>query len=93
VLYLGEINDSQNLAWRKSVEAFLEDQPGQPPVTLALLRDQNQTDPRLNFLSEGQRQRIEEQQKTVAEWRQSLRSQDIPEDDVNKQIKALQGRA
>jgi transposase len=36
VLYLGEINDSQNLAWRKSVAAFLEGQPDQPPATLAL---------------------------------------------------------
>lgn len=36
VLYLGEINDSQNLAWRKSIEAFLEDQPDVPPTTLAL---------------------------------------------------------
>jgi len=36
VLYLGEINDSQNLAWRKSVEAFLEDQPEAPPTTMAL---------------------------------------------------------
>jgi hypothetical protein len=35
VLYLGEINDSQNLAWRKSVAAFLEGQPDQPPATLA----------------------------------------------------------
>lgn len=36
LLYLGEINDSQNLAWRKSLEAFLEDQPHVPPTTLAL---------------------------------------------------------
>ena len=35
MLYLGEINDSQNLAWRKSVAAFLEGQPDQPPATLA----------------------------------------------------------
>ena len=39
VLYLGEINDSQNLAWRKSIEAFLEDQPEVPPSTLALFPD------------------------------------------------------
>jgi len=36
VLYLGEINDSQSLAWRKSMAAFLEDQPEAPPTTLAL---------------------------------------------------------
>jgi transposase len=36
VLYLGEINDSQSLAWRKSMAAFLEDQPAAPPATLAL---------------------------------------------------------
>src|ERR1700751_1380304 len=29
VLYLGEINDSQELAWRKSIEAF-EDGPARP---------------------------------------------------------------
>ncbi len=39
VLYLGEINDSQNLAWRKSIEAFLENQPDGPPSTLALFPD------------------------------------------------------
>ena len=39
VLYLGEINDSQNRAWRKSIEAFLEDQPEEPPATLALFPD------------------------------------------------------
>jgi hypothetical protein len=39
VLYLGEINDGQNLAWRKSIEAFLEDQPEVPPATLALFPD------------------------------------------------------
>ena len=39
VLYLGEINDSQNLAWRKSIAAFLEDQPEVPPTTLALFPD------------------------------------------------------
>ncbi len=39
VLYLGEINDSQNLAWRKSIAAFLEDQPEVPPATLALFPD------------------------------------------------------
>src|SRR5512133_1522577 len=39
VLYLGEINDSQNLAWRRSVEAFLEDQPDGSPATLSLFPD------------------------------------------------------
>ena len=39
VLYLGEINDSQNVAWRKSIAAFLEDQPEVPPATLALFPD------------------------------------------------------
>jgi transposase len=39
VLYLGEINDSQNLAWCKSVEAFLEDQPDAPSSTLSLFPD------------------------------------------------------
>jgi transposase len=39
VLYLGEINDSQSLAWRKSIDAFLEDQPDAPPSTLALFPD------------------------------------------------------
>lgn len=34
VLYLGEINDSQELAWRKSIEAF-EDGAAQPrPLSL-----------------------------------------------------------
>jgi transposase len=36
VLYLGEINDSQNAAWRKSIEAFLEEKPDLPSATLAL---------------------------------------------------------
>lgn len=36
VLYLGEINDTQSLAWRKSIEAFLENQPDAPPATLSL---------------------------------------------------------
>jgi transposase len=36
VFYLGEINDSQELAWRKSVEVFQDKDPQQPPVTMAL---------------------------------------------------------
>jgi len=35
VLYLGEINSSQQLAWRKSIEVFDETQP-QAPRTMAL---------------------------------------------------------
>jgi transposase len=35
VLYLGEINSSQQLAWRKSIEVFEETQP-QAPRTMAL---------------------------------------------------------
>ena len=54
------------------------------------LQDREQTDPRLSFLSEEQRQRIEEQQKAVSELRQSLSLQGIPEADVNMQMKSLQ---
>ena len=36
VLYLGEINDSQQLAWRKSVEMFPEEEPRRAPTTAAL---------------------------------------------------------
>ena len=35
VLYLGEINSSQQLAWRKSIEVFDEARP-QAPRTIAL---------------------------------------------------------
>ena len=45
VLYLGEINDSQSLAWRKSVEAFLEDQPDGPASTLSLFSDDRVASP------------------------------------------------
>lgn len=34
VLYLGEINDSQELAWRKSIEAFEEGTAQPRPLTL-----------------------------------------------------------
>src|SRR4030088_206881 len=34
VLYLGEINDTQELAWRRSIEVFEEG--GTPPRTLSL---------------------------------------------------------
>ena len=37
VLYLGEINDSQELAWRKSIEAFADG--GKRPQTLSLFPD------------------------------------------------------
>jgi transposase len=37
VLYLGEINDSQELAWRKSIEVFEEGRPH--PTTLSLFPD------------------------------------------------------
>jgi transposase len=37
VLYLGEINDSQELAWRKSIEVFEEGRPY--PTTLSLFPD------------------------------------------------------
>jgi len=36
VLYLGEINDSQELAWRKSIELFAGEKPGRVPITAAL---------------------------------------------------------
>jgi len=36
VLHLGEINDSQQLAWRKSVEMFSEQAPHGTPTTAAL---------------------------------------------------------
>src|ERR1035437_5634325 len=36
VLYLGEINDSQQLAWRKSVELFPEPEPHGTPTAAAL---------------------------------------------------------
>ena len=36
VLYLGEINDSQELAWRKSIELFAEEEPQRVPITAAL---------------------------------------------------------
>jgi hypothetical protein len=39
VLYLGEINDSQQLAWRKSVEMFPEQEPHGAPTTAALFPD------------------------------------------------------
>lgn len=45
VLYLGEINDSQSAAWRKSVEAFLEDEPDLPPATLALFPENTTATP------------------------------------------------
>ena len=35
VLYLGEINDSQQLAWRKSVEMFPEQAPHGTPSTVS----------------------------------------------------------
>jgi hypothetical protein len=42
---LGEINDSQSLAWRKSVEAFLEDQPDGHASTLSLFPDDRVASP------------------------------------------------
>ena len=36
VLYLGEINDAQELAWRKSIELFAEEEPRRVPITAAL---------------------------------------------------------
>jgi transposase len=36
VLYLGEINDSQEAAWRKSIELFAEEAPRREPITAAL---------------------------------------------------------
>ena len=36
VLYLGEINDSQELAWRKSIELFAEEEPRRVPISAAL---------------------------------------------------------
>src|SRR5258708_33366330 len=36
VLYLGEINSSQELAWRKSIEVLDEDAPNSVPRTYAL---------------------------------------------------------
>ena len=36
VLYLGEINDSQEVAWRKSIELFAEEAPQQGPITASL---------------------------------------------------------
>ena len=36
VLYLGEINDSQEAAWRKSIELFAEEEPHREPITAAL---------------------------------------------------------
>jgi hypothetical protein len=36
VLYLGEINSCQELAWRKSIEVFDEDAPTSVPRTYAL---------------------------------------------------------
>jgi len=36
VLYLGEINDSQELAWRKSIKLFAEEEPRRVPITAAL---------------------------------------------------------
>jgi transposase len=36
VLYLGEINDSQEAAWRKSIELFAEEEPRRVPITAAL---------------------------------------------------------
>jgi len=42
VFYLGEINDSQELSWRKSVEVFQEKDPQQPPATVALFPDEGQ---------------------------------------------------
>src|ERR1035437_1457990 len=40
VLYLGEINDSQQLAWRKSVEMFPEQEPHGAPTTAALFPEE-----------------------------------------------------
>lgn len=40
VLYLGEINDSQGLAWRKSVELFAEAEPARAPITAALIPEE-----------------------------------------------------
>ena len=37
VLYLGEINDSQEVAWRKCIELFAEQPPWSPPISAALL--------------------------------------------------------
>lgn len=39
VLYLGEINDSQTLAWRKSIELFNEAKPKEVPTTAALFSE------------------------------------------------------
>lgn len=36
VLYLGEINDAQEAAWRKSIELFAEEDPHREPITAAL---------------------------------------------------------
>jgi hypothetical protein len=36
VLYLGEINDSQEAAWRKSIELFAAEEPHRGPITAAL---------------------------------------------------------
>lgn len=42
VLYLGEINSSQEFAWRKSIEVLDEAQPG--PRTLALFPEDRSAD-------------------------------------------------
>ena len=46
VLYLGEINDSQQVAWRKSVELFPEQEPHGTPTTAALFPEDVAVGPR-----------------------------------------------
>lgn len=42
VLYLGEINDSQEAAWRKSIELFTQEKPEQGPREAALFPEDRQ---------------------------------------------------
>lgn len=49
-------------------------------------------DPRLSFLSEEKRQRMEEQQGVLRELQQMLRTQGVAEADANKEVKALQAQ-
>ena len=52
--------------------------------------DRDSGDPRLSFLPEAKRQRMLEQDRAISELRQNLRSQRMPEEEVNRHLKVLQ---
>jgi hypothetical protein len=52
--------------------------------------DSNASDPSVNFLSEEKRHRVIEQRKEISDLRQELRSQGMPEQEIQSHVETLQ---